>query len=230
MLFLTWLLFGCRLVWGDTEEVTFTVPVVHAQLAASFPRLSPKAPSLRQEVKPVFPSPIWPNGTETWYELWDLAPGGTYEVRICWPATHPTEFLLDVFEPQPASKQLEATNQRLERHKTSASVEDTTIWPHYVQSRRGSVLEKEEGPLYLRVLTSAAFYTHRQDLMDSPQPVPFELVLERNLLGYIPASLTSLILAVVVVLLVAWGLVAPLVYRGMVSLLLTPEDRRSKTG
>lgn len=82
---------------ANVEKVIFIAP--HSIRVSTLPFdyanidiLSPSNPVLRTHLTTTFPSPLNPQGKETWYLLQHLHPSRRYELRICWPATVSHDF------------------------------------------------------------------------------------------------------------------------------------------
>ncbi|ORY07168.1 hypothetical protein BCR34DRAFT_603996 [Clohesyomyces aquaticus] len=97
------------LVNANVEKTVFLAPPP-PQLPLPLPNVLPGLDDLRIDtllptLNPVlatslpvrFPSDAAPRGLESWYLLRGLEEGRRYEVRVCWPATQPTDFWLDTF-------------------------------------------------------------------------------------------------------------------------------------
>ena len=94
--------------------------------------------------------------SEAWFLLSNLRPDRRHEVRICWPATQPTAFELELFtEDEIVQKQelllsiqkLQSSSQRTNSHQ--------------------SVSEQEESRLLLRAKAVADYFTTNRTLMSN---------------------------------------------------------------
>ncbi|KAF2742907.1 hypothetical protein M011DRAFT_411578 [Sporormia fimetaria CBS 119925] len=208
-------------VTANVEKTIFTAPasgdvssssidLVHFRLDALSSAHS-FIPSARRTRLPVqFPSPQAPRGLESWYVLQDLEEGRRYEVRICWPATSPTDFWLDTFP-----------------------VEDIVRTPdlHFALSEF-SHTQKEQlpsrripaGALLLRVQAAASFYTTNQTLMSHPEDVPADIILDPYLFNILPQSLGPFAIYLTIVSIGAWFL-SGAVYRCILSVATSPSSK-----
>ncbi|KAF2197935.1 hypothetical protein GQ43DRAFT_434723 [Delitschia confertaspora ATCC 74209] len=214
---------------ANVEKVVFLAPspVIIPNAPSSLEDLrldilSPtQKPILSTELSVEFPTAPTPHGVESWYLLQSLKEGRRYEVRICWPATQPTDFWLDTY--------------------TISQVFDT---PHLLSSLASYSEIREElglestgyirGPspstpnslLFLRIQAAASFYTTNQTLMDDPPPVDVDIILDPFLLNIIPRSLAPTALYIAVVAVGAWFL-SGAIYRWL--LLISRESHKPHT-
>ncbi|KAJ8609659.1 hypothetical protein MRB53_038996 [Persea americana] len=136
--------------------------------------LSSQTQFLRVELQRRFPDPSQPYGAIAWFLLQDLVPEKRYEVRICWPAIHPTAFEIATFSLQHvvetprliASLTDSSTNADKDLDFSSDSVSASTT--NDEQKGTSSVL-------LLRISAAADYFTTNQDLMKEPPPVEVDI-------------------------------------------------------
>ncbi|KAK9328863.1 hypothetical protein V1520DRAFT_364115 [Lipomyces starkeyi] len=141
-------------VYANIEQVRFFAPFStstdQASLPSSVTPLALSKPSIIKTVQPKFAPNESKYATEEWYLLTDLKKGSFYEFRVCWPANNPLDLKVGVIK---ASK-LDPTDEL------------------YVAESDGQVM-------YAYIKYSAYYFTHIKELMDSPRPVTFELILSK---------------------------------------------------
>ncbi|OAL01724.1 hypothetical protein IQ06DRAFT_127512 [Phaeosphaeriaceae sp. SRC1lsM3a] len=146
-----------------------------------------------------FPSKPAPHGLDSWYLLQHLEPGRRYEVRICWPATQPTDFWLDTFTIQ----------------QTFDTPELITSLAHYSQQLQESGCQlgdysqdiqpaAAQSLLFLRVQAAATYYSANRTLMEHPEPVDVDIILDPFLLNILPRSLGPVAVYITAVAIGAW--------------------------
>ncbi|KAI5800213.1 hypothetical protein DFH27DRAFT_73240 [Peziza echinospora] len=193
-LFLVVLLFVPPSV-ANVEKTIFNVPAEAAVGLALDPsgfallpslQLTPTAPRLAIALNTSFTGPTKLTGSESWTVVHGLKIGASYEVRICWAATSPTEFTLRTYTPSEiaASPMLISGMSDFRLPETQASL---------------------NGPLlYLQISSKADYYTLDRRLMTLPEPVHVELVLDSLILHVLPQSLLKIVGVVTVVALSSW--------------------------
>ncbi|KAK9372740.1 uncharacterized protein V1513DRAFT_384116 [Lipomyces chichibuensis] len=140
-------------VYANIEQVRFFAPFstyTDEALSSSVTPLALSKPSIIKTVQPKFAPNESKYATEEWYLLTDLKKGSFYEFRVCWPANNPLDLKVGVVK---ASK-LDPTDEL------------------YVAESDGNVM-------YAYIKYSAYYFTHIKELMDSPRPVTFELILSK---------------------------------------------------
>ncbi|KAI5258730.1 hypothetical protein E4T42_00535 [Aureobasidium subglaciale] len=196
---------------ANVEKTIFTAPhsvafgdarpnLIDLQLVS----LSSKKLAVRTVLPVVFPVEKHPRGLSSWYLLDGLRPGQRYEVRICWAATQPTDFILDPFEVTTV-------------FDTPALLQDLTT---YAEERQ-SLLAGEDfdgiseptavkrSALFLRIQSAANFYTTNKELMQNPPPVNVDItpaVLDPYLLNVFPQSLLPTAAYILVLAIASWFL------------------------
>ncbi|KAF2840398.1 hypothetical protein M501DRAFT_931332 [Patellaria atrata CBS 101060] len=195
-------------VKANTEKVIFisppSIPIPNVHPGLSDLGLISFTPAVRHTLRtrlPVaFPTKQELKGLQSWYLLEQLEPGRRYELRICWVATQPTQFSLNVhtisavFEtPTLATSLAEFSEQR---------VHAATSPPDYPEKDRPD----EISALFLQVHAAADFFTSNQTLMKSPPPVEVDIILDPYLLNIFPRSLISTALYIIFLAVCAWFL------------------------
>ncbi|KAK2002430.1 hypothetical protein LX36DRAFT_253736 [Colletotrichum falcatum] len=206
------LAFGLDIAHANTEKVIFLGPDT-----VNIPTLPPTIEDLRLHVltpddwtkrldlKAAFPSEDSPSGTTTWLLLNDLTQGQRYELRVCWAATQPTTFTLDVFELSTvwdtpeliSSLATYASSRRLEQDNSGAGDKPT---------QRRKQEEHEASLLFLRVLATADYFTDNVTLIAQAEPVSVDVILDPFLLNALPRSLLPTAVYSVAVAILAWFL------------------------
>ncbi|KAF2463652.1 uncharacterized protein BDR25DRAFT_297789 [Lindgomyces ingoldianus] len=184
----------------DTLEPAYS-PVLETKLAVQFPAAAP------------------PRGLESWYLLRGLDEGRRYEVRICWPATQPTDFWLDTYPithvfntPELLSSLATYTQQRQE-----LGLETTGVLKEHLPSQSQSAL-------FLRIQAAASFYSSNRTLMEHPPAVDADIILDPYILNIFPRSLGPVAIYIGVVAVAAWFL-SGYIYRCLLSIAAEPSPR-----
>ncbi|KAG9195551.1 hypothetical protein G6011_00672 [Alternaria panax] len=174
-------------------------------------RLSPDLTIRPIRVPVQFPTESLPRGPESWYLLRGLQHGRRYEVRICWPATQPTDFWLDtypithVFDTPALTSSLAQYSSALQPdpvHDEIATKEPSPAAP--------------ESMLFLRLQAAASYYSTNRTLMDYPSPVDADIILDPFILNVFPQSLAPVAAYITAVAVGAWFLSA-YIYRWLLS-------------
>jgi hypothetical protein len=158
--------------------------------------LSPSDTILPTQVPVQFPTDSVPRGLESWYLLRGLDEGRRYEVRICWPATQPTDFWLETF---PVTDVLDTPDLISSLAGYSEQHQD-----HRLSEPRDA--KGAESVLFLRLQAAASYYSTNRTLMDYPPPVHVDLILDPFLLNVFPQSLGPFAIYVSAVAVGAWFL------------------------
>ena len=168
-------------VRANTEKAIFVAPpanFVPEQLTnLDLETLTPSRPATRKSLPVAFSTKGQPRGTESWYTLAGLREGQRHEVRICWAATQPTAFhlnvftLKDIYEGTALLQGLASFSERNSQISKPASTEEA-----------GSIL-------FMRVKSAADFFTTNQTLMQKPPPVDVDIILDPYVLNVFPQSL-----------------------------------------
>ncbi|KAK0269161.1 hypothetical protein LTR35_015070 [Friedmanniomyces endolithicus] len=187
---------------ANTEKVIFVSPpaVSITTSGPSFeqlhlPSITPEKSSLRLSLPAAFPSEKQPRGLDTWYMLRSLNPSQRYEVRVCWAATQPTNFWLDVYNISHVFDTPDLI-QRLAVFSESQQAIDRPESPGSEAS--------EESLLFLRVQAAADFFSTNKTLMNSPPAVDVELILDPYLANALARSLLPTVVYVVALAVGSW--------------------------
>ncbi|KAK5703166.1 hypothetical protein LTR97_004115 [Elasticomyces elasticus] len=183
--------------YANTEKAIFTAPpAINIETSGpSFEQLqlqviTPKDSSRRLSLPVAFPSGKQTKGVDAWYLLRDLSPDQRYEVRVCWAAVQPTNFVLDVFNTTHVFDTPDLI-QDLAAYSESQQNQRSTIKPSTEQQASESIL-------FLRVQAAADFFTSNKTLMSSPPSVDVELVLDPYLANVFPKSLLPTAIYIVI--------------------------------
>ncbi|KAI5207855.1 hypothetical protein E4T39_01727 [Aureobasidium subglaciale] len=193
---------------ANVEKTIFTAPdsvafgdarpnLIDLQLVS----LSPKKLAVRTVLPVVFPVERHPRGSSSWYLLDGLRPGQRYEVRICWAATQPTDFILEPFEVTTVFDNptlLQDLSAYAEEHQSLLAGED------FDDSSEPTVVKRSA--LFLRIQSAANFYTTNKELMQHPPPVNVDIILDPYLLNVFPQSLLPTAAYILVLALASWFL------------------------
>ncbi|KAK4894299.1 hypothetical protein LTR27_007432 [Elasticomyces elasticus] len=187
--------------YANTEKVIFTAPsAINIESSGpSFEQLqlqviTPKDSSRRLSLPVAFPREAKSRGVDAWYLLRGLSPDQRYEVRVCWAAVQPTNFVLDVFNTTHV-------------FNTPDLIQDLAAYSETQQNKQSikqeSTKHHEDSILFLRLQAAADFFTSNKTLMSSPPSVNVELILDPYLANVFPRSLLPT--AVYVVILAGGG-------------------------
>ncbi|KAF9870478.1 hypothetical protein CkaCkLH20_11968 [Colletotrichum karsti] len=201
---------GLDVVQANTEKVIFlgpetvnvpTTPPTLQDLRLDV--LTPDDWSKRVDLRASFPTKETPSGTATWVLLTNLTKDQRYELRVCWAATQPTAFSLDVFElpvvwDTPELITSLATYAFSRQPDSESGDAEKTPWT--------VGQEHEASLLFLRVLAAADYYTDNATLMANVEPVRADLILDPFLLNALPRSLLPTVGYIIAVAVMAWFL------------------------
>ncbi|RKP39509.1 hypothetical protein BJ085DRAFT_37352 [Dimargaris cristalligena] len=151
-----------------------------------------------------------PHALEHWYILAHLAPGRSYEARVSYPASSPTDFKMEIVELDQFSDYLPlATPQEIVASSTQSD-------PPASDDPASSLAGRPDGVTrFLRVRALYAGFSHIQDR--DKQPVYYNIVLEQ-LYFYIPYQAYKLAVAIVGAVLFAVFVFNPLATRMILAL------------
>ncbi|KAF2274298.1 uncharacterized protein EI97DRAFT_444301 [Westerdykella ornata] len=212
------------MVTANVEKTIFVTPqpIQHSNDLVNFENTHIEALSaapnsaasvLHTQLPVQFPSSTAPHGRESWYLLKDLEAGRRYEVRICWPATSPTDFWLDTFsatEVRDSSKLLESLLEYSKRREAGGSERELPLPKHIPPTT-----------LFLRIQAAASFYSTNRSLMETPPPVAADIILDPYLFNILPQSLAPTAAYISVVAVGAWYLSA-FIYRSLLRIAADP--------
>ncbi|AEO61730.1 hypothetical protein MYCTH_2312211 [Thermothelomyces thermophilus ATCC 42464] len=203
---------------ANTEKTIFlgpeavNVPLAHPTLSDLRLRtLTPTNNTLRTRLPARFPSADQPQGPATWLLLDHLTPKQRYEVRVCWPATQPTDFTVSTF---PLATVWDTPELMASLRAYSVSREQSLApegGPPPPGSGNGSGNGSDSGPsereasvLLLRILAAADYYTTDASLMSSVPPVDVDIILDPFLFNLLPRSLAGTACYIVAVAVAAY--------------------------
>ncbi|KAJ1966540.1 hypothetical protein IWQ62_002410 [Dispira parvispora] len=146
---------------------------------------------------------------ERWYVLTDLEVGERYEARVSYPATAPTDFLLDVFEPKEMLHVLNVSLPTYESSSFEALQTDSAISSSSTAIR------------FLRVRALYAGVSHLPNR--EKQPLQYNIVLEL-VYFYIPFQSYKLVVVILLTILFAVFIFNPVAKRVIVRI----RDERPK--
>ncbi|KAI5303142.1 hypothetical protein KEM56_007866 [Ascosphaera pollenicola] len=198
---------------ASIEKTIFIAPpktplsAKEANLASSLSWLMPDSHMKRTHIPVIF-SPLdaeRPAGTETWFYLSELTPGQRHEVRVCWLATQPTEFWLDAFTIDEVRESL-ALNASIESFIASEQGQKQLDGK---SADIGTKVNSENvlaisSSLFLRLIAAADYFTLNETLMQSPEPVHVDLILDPFLANIFPRSLVPVGIYISIVAVIAW--------------------------
>ncbi|KAL1864747.1 hypothetical protein Daus18300_007549 [Diaporthe australafricana] len=225
------LILGISLVSANVEKTIFLGPepvnIPHQQpslLSLNIGTLTPENWSLRTHLEAIFPTAEFERGKSSWFILDNLTESQRYEVRICWLATQPTAFHLETY--------------------TLPTVFDTpeliTSLYNYSMSRQHlppppPPPPKEDGAedqlssvLLLRIDAAADYFTTDAALMQRPEPVLADVILDPFLLNVLPRTLLPTVGYVVVIAAASWLLAARLIMPWVRGLVVGGSGREEK--
>ncbi|KAK4152041.1 hypothetical protein C8A00DRAFT_44858 [Chaetomidium leptoderma] len=196
-------------VLANTEKTIFlgpdpvTLPLTHPTLSdLRLHTLTHTNGTLRTQLNAQFPSSEHPHGPATWLILDNLTPKQRYEVRVCWPATQPTEFSLSTFSlstvwdtPELIASLHAYTTSRRHPHDDAAPVPP---------KGSGDSSEREASILLLRILAAADYFTTDASLMSNVPPVDVDVILDPFLYNVLPRSIAGTAIYIVGVAIVGF--------------------------
>ncbi|CAO1602204.1 hypothetical protein XANCAGTX0491_005834 [Xanthoria calcicola] len=191
------------MAWANVEKRIFSAPesVLIPQGQPNLDRLrldtlTPYNSTLRRQLKAAFPTSTDPEGPATWYLLDSLVDQRRYELRLCWLATQPTDFTINVFE----------LNEVFSNPALISSLalfsEELQALPPFVSNKR----QPNTSLLFLKVNAKAAYFTPNTTLMTDVPVVAVDLILDPYILNVLPASLAPIGLHLILIAIVSWPL------------------------
>ncbi|EON61716.1 hypothetical protein W97_00932 [Coniosporium apollinis CBS 100218] len=195
-------------VQANTEKVIFlgpssiTIPNISPGLEQlQLNALSPSRNKLETQLPVKFPTDEEPRGTQHWYLIEGLEEGRRYEVRICWVATQPTAFWLDVH----TINEVFETPELISALAIYSEQRDRSV-PRSPEPRQPDAAATSKSLLFLRIHSAADFFTTNQTLMNFPPDVDADIILDPFLLNVLPRSLGPTAVYLVVLAIVGWFL------------------------
>ncbi|KAF2028595.1 hypothetical protein EK21DRAFT_69491 [Setomelanomma holmii] len=181
--------------------------------------LSPSHTILPTQLPVRFSSKSAPRGLESWYLLQDLEEGRRYEVRICWPATQPTDFWLDtylvqdVFDTPDLISSLAYYSEQLHEKDDGFLGAHDNVTPPAAHS-----------VLFLRIQAAASYYSTNRTLMEHPELVDVDIILDPCVLNILPQSLGLFAIYLTAVAVGAWFL-SGYIYRWLLYTVAEPPAK-----
>ncbi|KAL2169303.1 hypothetical protein VTG60DRAFT_6237 [Thermothelomyces hinnuleus] len=198
---------------ANTEKAIFlgpepvNVPLAHPTLSdLRLHTLTPTNNTLRTWLPAQFPSADQPQGAATWLLLDHLTPNQRYEVRVCWPATQPTDFTVSTFPLATVwdTPELMASLRAYSVSRQSLAPEGGPPPPGSGTGSGSGTSEREVSVLLLRILAAADYYTTDASLMSSVPPVDVDIILDPFLFNLLPRSLAGTACYIVAVAVAAY--------------------------
>jgi len=148
------------LVTANVEKEIFLAPAKHNNGVFGLPRI-PTIRHLKEErtLRTTLNTSFEERGAQHWVLLDQLEPGRRYEVRICWPATQPTDFQMNLYTPTEVSSSSLSSGM-----KASSSSGVSTFSSDGWSSQ-----------LYLQVFAKTAYYSSNRTRMENPEPVDVDI-------------------------------------------------------
>ncbi|KAI6249160.1 hypothetical protein HI914_02333 [Erysiphe necator] len=202
-------------VFANTEKVIFEASksngVLHGVDYHDFwnlplEKLSPQFGKLKTKIFAEFPTLNSTYGRESWFLLHGISQRHRYEARICWTATQPTSFQLVTYDFVEVLQSLDLKFS-LEKYSMSRKLGSSglnTIGNKYFQDLKVSELNASSS-LLLQIFAAADYYTTNASLMQYPQPVQVEIILDPYFLNIVPKSLIPTIAYILILVVGGWS-------------------------
>ncbi|CRK37411.1 hypothetical protein BN1723_004608 [Verticillium longisporum] len=205
---------------GNTEKSIFLAPAT-VNIPAHQPTLevlgldvlTPTRTSIRSHLNASFPNAGSAVGLATWFLLDDLRPSQRYELRVCWAATQPTNFILDVYPleevwetPDLITSLASYVESRASLGTTQPMDASSTATGGKAHGRGRTTSDSEASAMLLRVLAAADYYSHDAAVMTHVDPVLVDIILDTYLLYVVPQSLAPTVVYITLVAGLAWAL------------------------
>ncbi|CAK7239067.1 MAG: hypothetical protein STHCBS139747_000489 [Sporothrix thermara] len=195
------LLIGAIAVAANVEKVIFVAGQGAADgasalrssiLSSILPRLTPDGNAWRTGLPAVFSwEDHFPDNGTTWVLLDDLSEGQRYELRVCWAATQPTAFTVEVFDLATVA----TTAELLASLDSFLGRLGTQPKPPGASSSAPSTTS------LLRIVAAADFVAADRSAMrpGSVPPVLTDIILDPYLFNVLPRSLVPIVAAILAV-------------------------------
>ncbi|KAJ6193889.1 hypothetical protein J3E72DRAFT_250839 [Bipolaris maydis] len=177
--------------------------------------LSPASSILSTRIPVEFPTESAPRGLESWHLVRRLDHGRRYEVRVCWPATQPTDFWLDTYTLGHVLN-TPGLKASLVRYSQQDQLDD--------HKGTGADLDAPESALLLRLQAAASYYSTNRTLMLHPPPVDVDIILDPFLLNVFPQSLGPVAVYITLVAGFAY-LFSGYIFRWLLSVAAEPSSK-----
>ncbi|KAK0386587.1 hypothetical protein NLU13_6422 [Sarocladium strictum] len=229
------------LVAANAEKVIFlgpaavSIPLAKPTLSdLNLLTLSPNASSIRTNLSRVFPDDAVEGqrkGHSTWLLLDNLTEGQRYELRVCWAATEPTAFSMEVYQ---LSRVWETPELMVSlANYAYARLPEPNLEPRNEDGERqnlhkGDILEERTASIMLLHIQAAAdYFSYDANLMKDPPPVLTDLILDPYIVNVLPRSLLPTVGYIIVVAVFTW-FVARWVTASLLSVATEPIPDNSK--
>lgn len=194
----------------NTEKVIFIAPAA-IKIPTAHPTiedlhihtLTPHSSTQQTHIRAEFPTNITQKGAATWLLLDKLQAGQRYEVRVCWAATQPTSFSLDVYGLEEVFGNADLITSLAQYSATRQPDPADAVLQ---ESRKPTVAEETTSILFLQILAAADYYTMDQSLMKRVPPVHVDIILDPFLFNVFPKSLVPTAIYITLLAIGAWFL------------------------
>ncbi|CAK7266115.1 hypothetical protein SEPCBS57363_001932 [Sporothrix epigloea] len=174
------------------QTATDDADLFHSSITDVLPRLIPKLNAWRTDLPAAFSwAEGFPDNGTTWMILGDLVAGQRYELRVCWTATQPTAFSVDVYDLATVATTAELA-MSLDNFVSKKNVEEASSG-HYSALPSATSL--------LRIIAAADFFAADRSAMKpgSVPPVVVDVILDPYVLNVLPRSLVPVVAAILAV-------------------------------
>ncbi|CAK7227563.1 hypothetical protein SCUCBS95973_006582 [Sporothrix curviconia] len=166
---------------------------LRSDIVNALPRLTPAGNAWRTGLEAVFPwTEAYPDNGTTWALLDDLSEGQRYELRVCWAATQPTAFWVDVYDfaAVQADHELARSLDKFVEQRGSE-----------FKSSGSSSFSPSTTSLLVKILAVADFVAANRSAMQpgSIPPVLTDVILDPFLFNVLPRSLVPVVGAILAV-------------------------------
>ncbi|KAJ0124645.1 hypothetical protein J7T55_005985 [Diaporthe amygdali] len=227
------LILGISLASANVEKTIFLGPepvnIPEQQpslLSLNLDTLTPENWSLRTHIEAIFPTEDFARGKSTWLILDNLTESQRYEVRICWLATQPTAFHLETYTLPTVFDTPELITS-LYNYSMSRQLADPPPPPPASAKGGGEHLSSV---LFLRIDAAADYFTTDAALMQWPEPVLADVILDPFVLNVLPRTLLPTVGYVVLVAAASWALATRLIMPWVRGLMVEGGDGRAGAG
>ncbi|ROW02575.1 hypothetical protein VPNG_07883 [Cytospora leucostoma] len=180
------------------------IPHQHPTLSdLNIDSLTPETWSLRTHLEAIFPTEDLTKGKSTWLILDNLSEGQRYEVRICWLATQPTDFHLQTYTLPTVfdTPELITSLHNYSISRQPAAADAPIITTHHPPTTTG---ERQSSVLFLRIDAAASYISSDRALMEHPEPVVADIILDPFVYNVLPRTLVPTVGYVVFIAALSW--------------------------
>ncbi|CAK7225788.1 hypothetical protein SBRCBS47491_006008 [Sporothrix bragantina] len=163
-----------------------------SNIAGVLPRLTPEGNAWRTGLPAVFPwTESYPHNGTTWVLLDNLSESQRYELRVCWAATQPTRFSVEVYDFATVATDpelVESLNNFVKRRGFESTSSSFSSSPSSTAA-------------LLHILAAADFVAADRSAMQpgNVPPVLTDIILDPYLFNVLPRSLAPIVAAILVV-------------------------------